>query len=171
MRIDRRVLRKLLPPVLTVAILFGLVGPAYADVTFHMHPRSGPPGTTVHLRGSGLSSISRPCSLIGWWIIYSDTGGTSLIAIVPDETGSFRAKAAIAETDPPGMKITFALGYYSRSRVTCDGHVVARRRFTVTQPSPPDPIEVGRLLLHRCQNNAGGRGHAHPWADGLDWTS
>src|SRR5215831_2912292 len=121
-------LRSFLLPILVVAFLLMTTGPAQADVTFRVHPRSGPVGTRVHLRGAGLPIHVSQCSFITWWIGFQDASGASGIwPIVPDETGSFRSNLAVPDWAQQGAG-TFTVGITYRTGSLCRGEVLARHR-------------------------------------------
>ena len=134
MRIQYRILRPLAAVGVAIALVLALAGPASAGVTFktfRVRPHSGPPGTTVRVRGTGLKSTLSPCSIDPWAVSFSDASRTSLYPVTPNDMGSFHLKVTVPLSDAPGPG-SFSLVGTFEAKGSCQSTLLAVRRFTVT---------------------------------------
>jgi hypothetical protein len=98
--------RKALSLTSAVSVLVALslalgTTPAEASTRIHVHPDSGPPGTTVHIGARGFLP-SGPCRLI--FVRFTDAAGEESVlgTTYPDADGHFRLKAFIPSAAAQG---------------------------------------------------------------------
>jgi len=132
MRIQRGV-RSIATVGVTAAVTLALVaGPARADVTFHITPHSGPPGTIVRIHGNGLAASDR-CCLICYWVAFSNSTVSRDWPVSPDDTGAFHRSVRISRDASPGQSsLSLFVTQIQPKTGSCISDTLATRHFLVT---------------------------------------
>jgi hypothetical protein len=117
----------------TLMLVF-VAGPAQADIVLRVHPHSGPPGTEVHIRGTGLPPVERRCGLgPAYSLSFEDASGTRTgYGFLWDiQDGAFHVDVNIPRDAVSGPGRVILIVHY-RGRSFCQAADVAKKRFKVT---------------------------------------
>ena len=133
MNLRHRVPRSSATVGVVAALVLTLAAPAQATQVFRVRPNTGPPGTGVHIRGSGLSVPPNACSLAPFGLEFKDSAGMltewGTILVLG---GAFRVHETIPADAATGLgKVILLFAYHVRG-FGCGIETVAQRGFSVT---------------------------------------
>ena len=135
MRLQRGVVRFVVPLSLVGVLVASLAPRALADTVLTVRPRAGPAGSVVRVRGTlGEGTGATPCTLAPYSLGFEDSAGTvTNWGTVLFQNGSFKIQETIPAQASLGIgHVRLYFNYRKPRNFGCGIEKVARRWFTVT---------------------------------------